>query len=144
MMSGRTKKMNSVSLNLVVLRVPDINRAAEFYSAFGCVFAKHAHGKGPEHFAAEVGSTVFELYPEIGDAASTKGVRIGFQVADAASVLTVLEKKGAKVVSPLKDSPWGLRAVIDDPFGHRVEVSEAKKEAQPSGTDNSGAAPLRV
>lgn len=119
--------MTSVSLNLVVLRVPDLARAADFYSAFGLVFVKHAHGKGPEHFAAELGSAVFELYPQAGEDGSTKNVRVGFQVVEADRVLASLEKKGAKVVSPLKDSPWGRRAVVDDPFGHRVEITETKK-----------------
>ncbi len=31
------------------------------------------------------------------------------------------------MISPLKDSPWGQRAIIDDPFGHRIEVSEFKQ-----------------
>jgi lactoylglutathione lyase len=119
--------MNTVSLNLVVLRVPDIERAAAFYSAFGLTFTKHAHGKGPEHYAAELGSSVFELYPQISEESSTKHVRIGFQVSDAPSVIERLESKGAKVVSPLKDSEWGLRAVIDDPYGHRIELSQTKK-----------------
>ena len=119
--------MNSVSLNLVVLRVPDIEEAAVFYSVLGLSFKKHAHGKGPEHYAAELGSSVFELYPQTADSGSTQGVRIGFQVSDAASVLRQLEHKGARIVSPLKDSEWGLRAVLGDPFGHRIELSQAKQ-----------------
>ena len=140
--------MSIVSLNLVVLRVPDLERASAFYSVFGLSFAKHAHGKGPEHYAAELGGAVFELYPQLSEEGSTKHVRVGFQVGDAAAVIQHLEEKGGKIVSPLKDSPWGLRAVVDDPFGHRIELSEAKKMKNPepikSITDNSGAAPLRV
>jgi predicted enzyme related to lactoylglutathione lyase len=107
--------------------MPDIEKAAAFYSAFGLSFTKHAHGKGPEHYAAELGTGVFELYPQISEENSTKHVRIGFQVADAASVIKLLEEKGAKIVSPLKDSEWGLRAVLDDPYGHRIELNQAKK-----------------
>src|SRR5581483_869325 len=33
-------------LNLVVLRSPDIERAAVFYRALGLVLARHAHGLG--------------------------------------------------------------------------------------------------
>lgn len=124
--------MNRASLNLVVLRATDITRAAEFYSVFGMVFEKHAHGKGPEHFAAELGSTVFELYPQAGEDGSTRNVRIGFQVANADALLPQLEKLGARIVSPPKDSPWGRRAVIDDPFGHRVEITQAGQPAQTS------------
>lgn len=119
--------MGTITLNLVVLRVPEIEQAAEFYSGFGLSFTKHAHGKGPEHYAAELGSSVFELYPQVSAENSTKGVRIGFQVSDAATVLRSLKEKGAKIISPLKDSPWGLRAVLEDPYGHRVELSQPKK-----------------
>jgi lactoylglutathione lyase len=118
--------MSNVSLNLVVLRVPDIEAAASFYSAFGLSFTKHAHGKGPEHYAAELGSAVFELYPQTSPDNSTKNVRVGFQVGDAKSVIEVAAQRGGKIVSALKDSEWGLRAVLDDPFGHRIELSEAK------------------
>jgi lactoylglutathione lyase len=117
--------MSSPALNLIVLRVPDLERAAEFYAGFGLSFMKHAHGKGPEHYAAELGSMVFELYPQASEEASTKHVRIGFQVKEAQAVIQRLEEKGGKVVSPLKESPWGLRAVVDDPFGHRIEICEA-------------------
>ncbi len=138
--AGVTKEsMAPVSLNLVVLRVPDLARAADFYSALGLTFEKHAHEKGPEHFAAELGSTVFELYPQGSEEGATKNARVGFQVVDAVIVLSRLEGKGAKVVSPLKDSPWGRRAVVDDPFGHRVEITEAKKNpVQPPATSPSG------
>ncbi|MGC4072362.1 MAG: VOC family protein [Nibricoccus sp.] len=118
--------MQNPSLNLIVLRVPDLGRAAEFYSAFGITFEKHAHGKGPEHLAAELGPIVFELYPQATDDGSTKNTRIGFQVIDPDKLLIRLESNGAKIVSALKDSPWGRRAVIDDPFGHRIEITEKK------------------
>lgn len=120
-------RISSVSINLVVLRAPDLERAVAFYSAFGFTFTKHAHGKGPEHYAAELDTMVFELYPQTSEEASTRHVRIGFQVPDASAVIQRLEDNGGKIVSPLKDSPWGLRAVIDDPFGHRIELCEAKK-----------------
>ena len=118
--------MSAVRLSLLVLRVPDIERAAEFYTALGLEFTKHSHGNGPEHYAAEMGGMVFELYPLAAEDASTQHTRIGFSLAAPASVIAALEAKGAKVVSPLKDSPWGIRAVIDDPFGHRVEITECR------------------
>jgi len=119
--------MNSTLLNLVVLRVSDIDRAADFYSQLGLTFTKHSHGKGPEHYAAEMSHMVFELYPQTSEDTSTKHTRIGFQVADAATTISRLEEKDGKIVTPLKDSPWGLRAVLDDPFGHRIELTEAKR-----------------
>lgn len=46
--------MSPISLNLVVLRSRDIDRAAEFYRCLGLEFTRHRHGIGPKHFAAEV------------------------------------------------------------------------------------------
>jgi len=119
--------MSATCINLLVLRVADIDQGADFYSALGIEFTKHSHGKGPEHYAAEMGNMVFELYPQTEEDASTKYTRIGFVVADAATAIKSLEEKGARTVTPLKDSPWGLRAVLDDPFGHRMEITETKK-----------------
>ena len=72
--------MNTVTLNLVVLRSTDIVRAAAFYSQLSLEFMRHRHGSGPEHFAAELpGGGVFELYP-VTDGASSLGTRVGFRV----------------------------------------------------------------
>ena len=114
-------------LNLVVLRFPDIEQAVDFYAIFGLSFSKHAHGKGSEHYATESGAIVLELYPQASEEASTRHVRIGFSVPDAATIIASAERKGGKIVSALKDSEWGRRAVFDDPFGHRIEITEEKK-----------------
>jgi lactoylglutathione lyase len=118
--------MKDIRLSLLVLRVADIEKGAQFYSALGMEFTKHSHGKGPEHFAAEIGGVVFEIYPLVSEDSSTRHVRLGFAVADPELTLAALQAKGAKIVSALKDSPWGLRAVLDDPFGHRIEITKSK------------------
>jgi predicted enzyme related to lactoylglutathione lyase len=42
----------------------------------------------------------------------------------------VLETRaGATVVSEPRDSPWGRRAVVDDPEGQRVELVSVVDEA---------------
>ena len=114
--------MNRIALNLVVLRSPDMVRAVEFYSRLGLQFAEHQHGNGPRHFAAELGSGVFELYPLSPDGLSTLGTRIGFAIPSLDSAIAALGEYPAAVVSPPKDSPWGRRAVVADPDGHRVEL----------------------
>ena len=114
--------MNHVALNLIVLRSPDMPRAAEFYSRLGLHFTRHQHGSGPEHFAAELGSGVFELYPQSPDGPSTLGTRIGFSVPSLDSAIAALSEYPAAIISPPKDSEWGRRAVVADPDGHRVEL----------------------
>jgi lactoylglutathione lyase len=106
----------------LVLRSLDMERAAAFYSRLGLQFTKHRHGKGPEHFAAELGDAVFELYPLSPDGPSTLGTRIGFRVTSLDSILVGL---GDAVIAPAMHSEWGRRAVVVDPDGHRVELLEA-------------------
>jgi predicted enzyme related to lactoylglutathione lyase len=114
--------MNPVSLNLVVLRSPDLPRAAEFYTRLGLQFTRHQHGNGPEHLAAELGCGVFELYPSSPESPSTLGTRIGFSVPSLDTAVAAINEYGGTVISPPKDSQWGRRAVVADPDGHRVEL----------------------
>jgi lactoylglutathione lyase len=114
--------VSSVALNLVVLRSSDIARAAEFYTKLGLRFTRHQHGNGPEHFAAELGSGVFELYPVAPDGPSTLGTRVGFSVPSLDAAIASLAAYPGAILAAPKDSPWGRRAVIADPDGHRVEL----------------------
>lgn len=114
--------MPHVALNLVVLRSSDLERAARFYECLGLQFTRHRHGSGPEHLSAELGGCVFELYPLSPNGASTLGTRIGFSVSSLDHVIAAISDYPAAVVSPPQDSPWGRRAVVADPDGHRIEL----------------------
>jgi lactoylglutathione lyase len=114
--------MNEVSLNLVVLRSPDLSRAASFYTCLGLRFTKHQHGNGPEHFSAELPGGVFELYPLSANGLSTFGTRVGFTVPSLDAVIAALNDYPKAVVSPPNDTEWGRRAVVADPDGHRIEL----------------------
>lgn len=116
--------MNEVALNLVVLRSADMTRAAEFYARLGLRFERHRHGSGPEHLAAELGGGVFEIYPQSPEGPATLGTRIGFRVPGIDAIVAGLSDSPGAVISPPKDSPWGRRAVLADPDGHRVELLE--------------------
>jgi len=117
--------LTNITLNLIVLRSPDLARAAAFYSRLGLQFTQHRHGNGPEHFAAELPGGVFELYPLSPDGASTLGTRIGFRVPSVDAALAALSDYPNAVVTPARDSEWGCRAVVSDPDGHRVELLQA-------------------
>ncbi|HEV7298934.1 MAG TPA: VOC family protein [Tepidisphaeraceae bacterium] len=110
-------------LNLVVLRVSDIDRSAAFYGLLGLTFTKHAHGSGPQHYASESDGFVFELYPATAEQPVSASARIGFTVADVDDATSKLAATpGARVVTAPKDSEWGRRAVVADLDGHRVEL----------------------
>jgi predicted enzyme related to lactoylglutathione lyase len=116
--------MSSPALNLLVIRSPDVDRSARFYELLGLVFTKHAHGTGPQHYAAELGSAVFEIYPRTDEKDSTSRTRLGFRVANVDQTITKLQQSGAKIISPPKDTSFGRRAVVDDPDGHRIELTQ--------------------
>jgi lactoylglutathione lyase len=109
-------------LNLLVLRSPDIDRAAGFYRQMGLLFTKHAHGSGPEHYSSMVNGMVFEIYPLGPKSSATTGTRIGFSVASVDGVVLLLQEIGAAVVSAPQDSEWGRRAVVKDLDGHVIEL----------------------
>jgi predicted enzyme related to lactoylglutathione lyase len=111
-------------LNLVVIRSPDIEASAQFFAEFGLSFAKHSHGKGPMHYASEEAGVVFEIYPQVEGQETTAMTRLGFSVEALDAVMARLESLGAKVISAPADSPWGRRAVIQEPFGHKIEISQ--------------------
>jgi len=116
--------MNKPKLSLVVIRSRDMERSAQFYAVLGLQLERHRHGSGPEHFASEEDGRVFEIYPRQDETDSTASVRVGFQVVAVDAIVQRLEEAGARVISPPKSSPWGRRAVVEDPDGHRVELTE--------------------
>ncbi len=123
--SAKPLAKSSTSLQLVVLRTSDLERAAEFYHCLGLQLVRHKHGNGPEHFAAETSAGVFELYPLSKVGSSTQGARIGFQVPSVdAAIARVIGHSPTAVITAPHDSEWGRRAVIADPDGHRVELTE--------------------
>jgi lactoylglutathione lyase len=108
--------------NLLVLRSPDIHRAAAFYRALGLLFIVERHGNGPEHYTSLVNGFVFEIYPLATGQTPTTGTRIGFSVDSVDELLPLVRDLGAEVVTEPHDSEWGRRAVVKDLDGHTVEL----------------------
>lgn len=117
-----------ISMSLLVLRSPDIERTAQFYRLLGVHFERERHGGGPEHFAGQVGSVVFEIYPQ-GEGADTVGVRLGFQVASVDAAVEAARQNSETVLASPRRSRWGYCAVLADPDGRRVEIGEASDAA---------------
>lgn len=114
----------TVRINLIVIRVADIERSACFYRALGLALTREKHGTGPEHYSADLEGTIFELYLRSPDQEGTSRVRLGFTVDQLDRVVNACLTAGARLVEPVKESPWGRRAVIEDLDGHKIELTE--------------------
>src|SRR5438045_521626 len=112
-------------LKLIVIRAHDVDRLVVFYEAIGLHFTRHRHGSGPEHLSADVGETVFEIYPAAGAAENTVATRLGFSVVSLSETLRSLEAIEATVLSQPAETPFGRRAVVKDFEGHKVELYQA-------------------
>jgi len=110
-------------LNLTVIRCAAIDASAGFFRLIGPEFEKHWHGSVPDHYAASDGIWTFELYPASAKFPASSSTRIGFAVGECDEVAERLRVAGFTIDTVPTDSPWGRRAVVLDPDGHRVELS---------------------
>ena len=114
--------MALASLNLLVLRVRDVQAAKQFYSLLGISFVQEKHGTGPTHFAAELGTFVFEIYP-YRPGQPTVPLRLGFQVPKFDATIASLRERGAKLLNEVQPMANGFRAVVEDPDGNAIELT---------------------
>lgn len=114
--------MVEAHLSLVVIRSGNLQESVRFYQMLGLKFEKHQHGNGLKHFASNLGQTTFEIYPQTAQGGTTTGTRLGFQVSDVDSLVIRLQKENITVITKPSISEWGLRAVVVDPDGHRIEL----------------------
>lgn len=117
--------MTNIQFNLIVIRSVDLDRSTSFYQKLGLTFVKHRHGNGLEHFSSTLNGVTFEIYPQTPKAETTVGTRLGFQVMDLESLMMTLSQANAQILMQPIDSEWGRRAVIADPDGHRIELTQS-------------------
>jgi catechol 2,3-dioxygenase-like lactoylglutathione lyase family enzyme len=109
------------TLNLLVLRCRDMERARSFYESLGLTFSAHRHGAGPVHYACESPDFVLELYPAPADYVDRTA--LGFAVAE----LELLRDRLALAkLEPgaIEQNPWGRTFDIREPDGRRVELKQ--------------------
>lgn len=112
-------------LSLVVIRAADPERLARFYSALGMSFEVEQHGAGPLHYVSTDTGITFEIYPGSPKEAPTTGTRLGFATVALDVVLKALTDAGGAIITPAAATPSGRRAVVADPEGHKVELTES-------------------
>lgn len=121
--------MADVSLTLLVLKSRQVEHLRRFYQAVGIALVEEQHGKGPVHFAGKAGDVVIEVYPLPDDGSPVdSSTRLGFEVDNAAAVVEALEAVGARIVTPLKDTAGGQQAVVRDPDGRAVALTQRRQD----------------
>lgn len=119
--------MADVSLTLLVLKTRQVEQLRLFYQTLGIALVEERHGTGPVHFAGRAGDVVIELYPMPDDSTPVDpSTRLGFVVDDVAAVIKALEGIGTKIVTPPKETAWGLQGVVKDPDGRSVELTQRR------------------
>lgn len=111
-------------LNLIVLKVKDIELTAQFYAALGIQFQAEQHGTGPVHYSAMLGDTVLEIYPAGSDADVTTNIRLGFTVQCLRQTIELLKRLSIHIKAEPKQTSWGFRAVVTNNDGHVIELTE--------------------
>ena len=120
---ARSQILAEPRLNLVVIYAQNLEATRAFYASLGLSLQLEQHGNGPCHYAAALGNAVFEIYPHR-DGEQQGSLRIGFQVESVDGVLQQLRQRHVTILTEPRDSPWGRRAVVEDPNGNRVELSQ--------------------
>jgi catechol 2,3-dioxygenase-like lactoylglutathione lyase family enzyme len=107
------------SLNLLVLRCGNIDRAKSFYELFGMAFVKEQHGNGPMHYSSTDDAGTLELYPAEGAGVDQTG--LGFTSGDLDG-LHMLLRRNQFAPREIRDTELGRMFVVRDPDGRRVEI----------------------
>ena len=111
-------------INLIVLKVQNIERSKNFYSQFGLIFQSEQHGNGPRHYSCNLNEIIFEIYPASTDLRNlTQNIRLGFHVENLSQLFTDI-KDIEKIISPPQNTPFGFRAVVKNHDGHVIELTE--------------------
>ncbi len=112
---------------MYVLAVPDLDTSARYYrDVLG--FTVHDAGDPGWRFLVRDGCRI--MAGECPDAppASTLGDHSYFGylvVDDAAAYYESVSRKGADIIKPLRDEPWGMREFgIKTPDGHRIMIGQ--------------------
>lgn len=119
--------MADVSLALLVLKTRQVEELRLFFQTLGVDLVEEQHGKGPVHFAGRAGAVVIEVYPLPDDGTPVdSSTRLGFAVKKVVEVIRALEGIGTPIVKPPKETTWGLQAVVKDPDGRSVELTQPR------------------
>ncbi|WP_276484616.1 VOC family protein [Paraflavitalea pollutisoli] len=112
-----------MELRLIVIRTPNPQQLADFYTQLGLVFDYHQHGNSPYHYGASIGQTLIEIYPLTkSQTEADKNLRLGFAMEQFDDRIAVLKEKLVPFATEPVQTEFGYMAVVIDPDGRKVEL----------------------
>jgi lactoylglutathione lyase len=114
-----------ISLSLLVLKTHQSSALRQFYEALGVSFVEERHGSGPRHFAGRVGGVVLEIYPLAEGAPVDASLRLGFSVMSLRELVESLRATNIRIVREPESTEHGFRAVVKDPEGRSIELTQS-------------------
>lgn len=118
------------SVNFIMFRTSQIEQVKDFYKGIGLILNEEQHGNGPIHYSYVQDQLVIEIYP--GTEAKPPSwkdagaLMLGFYVENINKIIQSIDKLKGKVISNPSETIRGVRAVIEDPDGRRIELIEYK------------------
>lgn len=110
-------------IGAVILLVSDMKKSLKFYrDTLGMELKKESEDW--IEFVKQ-GTTVLALHPtKKMKMTKTNSMLVGFNVSNLESVCSELEKKEVKFYKKLTEEPFGKHAIIKDPDGHLISLTE--------------------
>ncbi|WP_353461717.1 VOC family protein [Halomonas elongata] len=99
------------------MRCQEPATSKQFYELLGFRFVEERHGDGPIHYASQVASMVFELYP-LREGESVDNTRLGFSVPDLGEIVANLETVSRHARAD------EVVYIAQDPDGRKIELTE--------------------
>jgi len=107
-------------INLIVLNCKNLEESIAFYEALGLKFQEEQHDKSPVHYSCQIDGVLLELYPTERECGQKD--RVGLIVNDLDDILSKLKEN----IHGIRDDSFGYRAILKDPNGRLVFLSESK------------------
>ena len=116
--------MRRILIALLEIRSTDLERSAAFYRLLGLELTRRREGSGPDYYACELGPGLFEIHPVNERVELVDALRFGFEVPSVEEAVQRMEAAGFTVVFKTGEDAGAPGAVLRDPDGHRVELTE--------------------
>jgi catechol 2,3-dioxygenase-like lactoylglutathione lyase family enzyme len=124
-MGIRERSLSASKINLLVLRVADLEISRSFYSHLGLDLVPEKHGAGPLHYSCTLQETILEIYPYTD--ADTRGGRLRFGLHVQAQAIDRLRSSGLlkHPLRMIRSHPRSEVYLVKVPDENAVEVEVA-------------------